>query len=683
MKKSIVTAFVLALSLAPLENLSSQELLTQAEVQLSKGNYQDALLLLNTQISKNPRDQKAYLKLANIQTKLGKVDLACATYAAVESMGLVSDEFHYEYGIALKMTAKYDEAINRFKLCKGSYKDLATKQIESCVYAKNLMNSEDGKKVMNMDINSELDEFGTTMYGNTLVFSSSKKPFMTETTGNQLADFSGIYACKTLMNGSASAILMEGKSFQNNMEAISISDNNRIVYSVTNNNSLSLNTRAKGSKLFVGNFNGHAIENSTEFTVNDQEASVYSGCLNEAGDMLVFASEMAGGFGGFDLYLTRLVDGKWSAPENLGPEINTPANELTPNYHNGILWFASEGLAGLGGYDLYTSFLSEGSFNTPLNMGVGINSSMDDLYPCVKNLVMYFSSTRNGSFDILRSPLSESHYTMNINANVIEDQLASIDVSEEDVPAAVEIGSAKGSGVRASEIFSNARRVSLREIVTKDRPVVFFIQLAAVGNVANPKADKFRTLLRYGNIYKVNAANGSKIRLGYFLERDETSRLLTKVKSAGFKDAFIVAQELNNDEMEILAAQNEYTSTYANTASSNPTTISTTPKPTVSSTNTSIETTPAPKARVENTSDRQYKVRLGAFEDPIWFDSKKVTDLGKLEQWTKGAWTIFILGGFNDFNAAEQARIQAINRGYTDSEVVIDNGGIIERIKKN
>ena len=58
-------------------------------------------------------------------------------------------------------------------------------------------------------------------------------------------------------------------------------------------------------------------------------------------------------------------------------------------------------------------------------------------------------------------------------------------------------------------------------------------------------------------------------------------------------------------------------------------------------------------------------------------------DLGRLEQWTKGAWTIFILGGYSNYDDADQARIQAINRGYADAEVVIDNGGIIERIKKN
>jgi tetratricopeptide (TPR) repeat protein len=681
MKKSIVTAFLFALSLAPLERLVGQELISQAEVQLSKGNYSEALLLLNNQISKNPKDQKAYLKLASIQSKLGKVDLACATYGAIESMGLVSDEFHFEYGVALKLIGKYDEAIAKFKLCSKDYKNSASKQIESCVYARNLINTEDSKKVMNMDINSEYDEVGPAIYGNNFVFSSVKKPFMTELTASQLADFSGIYASKSLMNGSASAILMEGKAFLNNMEAISITDNNKIVYSVSTSNSPEINQRAANSKLFLGSFNGHAIENIQEFTLNDKNASIYSGCLNLEGDKLIFASNMEGGYGGFDLYSSTLENGVWTTPLNLGSEINTNANELTPNYNNGILWYASNGLDGLGGFDLFTSFLSDDKFSTPINMGVGINSSMDDLYPCIKNLVIYFSSSRNGNYDIFRSPLSESHYTINFNAKVSEQVLASVEgltELEENIPAAVEIGNVK-SGKSISELLSNSRRVSLSEVITKEKPIVYFIQLAAVANNGTTKTDKFKQLLKYGNIYKVAVNNASKIRLGYFLGRDETDKLLSKVKGAGFKDAFIVSQELNNDAMEIIAAQNEYSSVEANKS----TTIINTPKPVVTKNNTTTTSTPVVKTRVESNSDRQYKVRVGAFEDPIWFDSKKVNDLGKLEQWTKGAWTIFILSGFSDFNGAEQARIQAINRGYTDAEVVIDNGGIIERIKKN
>ncbi|HMT00121.1 MAG TPA: hypothetical protein PKA12_15310, partial [Saprospiraceae bacterium] len=146
------------------------------------------------------------------------------------------------------------------------------------------------------------------------------------------------------------------------------------------------------------------------------------------------------------------------------------------------------------------------------------------------------------------------------------------------------------------------------------------------------------------------------------------------------KDAFIVEQELSTSDLELMLSQLDNINNAGNVNSapkSNPTVHNNKPKNDAHTGNFEY-TKPLPEV-----TDREYKVRLGSFEDPIWFDSKKVRDLGRLEQWTKGAWTIFILGGYSNYDDADQARIQAINRGYADAEVVIDNGGIIERIKKN
>lgn len=77
------------------------------------------------------------------------------------------------------------------------------------------------------------------------------------------------------------------------------------------------------------------------------------------GRHMVYASDMPGGLGGFDLYYSVFRDGKWSAPVNLGPEINTPANEYRPvlgidlKYENRFLIFSSDRSGGKGGYDLY------------------------------------------------------------------------------------------------------------------------------------------------------------------------------------------------------------------------------------------------------------------------------------------------------------------------------------------
>jgi hypothetical protein len=68
---------------------------------------------------------------------------------------------------------------------------------------------------------------------------------------------------------------------------------------------------------------------------------------------MLFASNRAGGSGGFDLWTSRLVDGRWSAPENLGPAINSSSNEFRPSTQLGVLFFSSDRPGGKGGFDLY------------------------------------------------------------------------------------------------------------------------------------------------------------------------------------------------------------------------------------------------------------------------------------------------------------------------------------------
>jgi len=101
------------------------------------------------------------------------------------------------------------------------------------------------------------------------------------------------------------------------------------------------------------------------------------------GNELFFVSDRDGGFGGYDLYkTTRQDNGTWSYPENLGPEINSPGNEKSPFIHTDsqTLYFSSDGLMGLGGYDIfYTKIDSAGHWSKPKNIGYPINSFDDDV----------------------------------------------------------------------------------------------------------------------------------------------------------------------------------------------------------------------------------------------------------------------------------------------------------------
>lgn len=84
----------------------------------------------------------------------------------------------------------------------------------------------------------------------------------------------------------------------------------------------------------------------------------------------------------YDIYFTvKEENGKWSTPKRLGPQINSEKDEKTPYIHpdNSTLYFSSEGHYGLGGYDIfYSKKNSEGSWDFAKNLGIPINTSLDD-----------------------------------------------------------------------------------------------------------------------------------------------------------------------------------------------------------------------------------------------------------------------------------------------------------------
>lgn len=93
---------------------------------------------------------------------------------------------------------------------------------------------------------------------------------------------------------------------------------------------------------------------------------------------LYFCSKQPDGYGGSDIYVShRRLDGHWSAPENLGPLINTIGDEAAPFIHadNQTLYFTSSGLPGYGGDDLFVSRkMPDGTWGKPENLGYPINT---------------------------------------------------------------------------------------------------------------------------------------------------------------------------------------------------------------------------------------------------------------------------------------------------------------------
>jgi outer membrane protein OmpA-like peptidoglycan-associated protein len=104
------------------------------------------------------------------------------------------------------------------------------------------------------------------------------------------------------------------------------------------------------------------------------------------GKTLYFSSDRPGGLGGYDIYNCILNEkGKWSAPENLGSQVNSSLNEIDPNLDEDgkTLYFSSDGksASGMGGQDIYyTQFQSASNkWSDPQNLGYPVNTTRDDI----------------------------------------------------------------------------------------------------------------------------------------------------------------------------------------------------------------------------------------------------------------------------------------------------------------
>ena len=112
---------------------------------------------------------------------------------------------------------------------------------------------------------------------------------------------------------------------------------------------------------------------------SDTISAVGHPAVSPDGKWLYFTSDMPGGYGGKDIWRVNLLD-KIGSLENLGPQINTPGDEMFPySRADSLLYFASDGHPGFGGLDIFKAHLnSTGDRWSVENMGTPVNSSFDD-----------------------------------------------------------------------------------------------------------------------------------------------------------------------------------------------------------------------------------------------------------------------------------------------------------------
>jgi len=155
----------------------------------------------------------------------------------------------------------------------------------------------------------------------------------------------------------------------------------------------------KGTDIMMTNRAGGTWSTPQKIKIfNDSTVSVAHPAISPDGQTLYFVSDSKKGHGGKDIWKATIANGECKFIEDLGPEINTPGDEMFPSVRaDGTLFFASNGHAGFGGLDIYKATPKKEGGWTVVNMGVPINSSGDDFGITFSGNEQkgFFSSNRN------------------------------------------------------------------------------------------------------------------------------------------------------------------------------------------------------------------------------------------------------------------------------------------------
>ena len=163
-----------------------------------------------------------------------------------------------------------------------------------------------------------------------------------------------------------------------------------------------VNDRSK-LNIYYSSLKDNTWEAAKPLALNNEKYSCGHPAISPTGNYIIFASNMPGGFGGTDLYISYLKSEKWTKPQNLGNLINTKGNEISPYIHdNTLLYFASDGHNGEGGFDIFSVYYSQFEWKGLKNIGYPFNSRFNDFGFIIDDELNngYFSSNRlNGGDD--------------------------------------------------------------------------------------------------------------------------------------------------------------------------------------------------------------------------------------------------------------------------------------------
>ena len=317
-------------------------------------------------------------------------------------------ETYYQYAQTLKTQGKYNEAnkqMDSFAKLKPN-DQRAISHLENPNYIPHLADKSKLFDVESTSINDEKQsDFGSFLSNNNILYFVSSRNSNAKEDSWTHQPYLDIYESIRNSDGSLSEpVPVKELNTPYHDGPITLSADGNTIFFARDGHSSGNSKKLKGKKVKIGQQgifkatkkDGEWV-NVQSLPINSNDYSVSHPSLSPDGKTLYFTSNMPGGLGDTDIWKVTINNGSYGKPENLGENVNSPGKEGFPFISDDqILYFASSGKQGFGGFDIFKIDLSKDE--KAVNLGKPVNTKSDDFSFSIntnKN-VGYFSSNRTG-----------------------------------------------------------------------------------------------------------------------------------------------------------------------------------------------------------------------------------------------------------------------------------------------
>ena len=350
----------------------------RADRLFERGDYLGALKLYQKDLEGDKaNDDKLKARVANCFFHLNDVVRAGQMYKSLNQDILGAEDMLF-YATTLQRSGEYDKALKLLNVVEemGGDMEAVDRLRASCEFATKMAKEKPVYAANKTNINFAGFSSGVTYYkGKGIIIAAPGTGEAADSRGYKLTR---LYQAIFSEDGKGGKMLPFGDGLVDKYHIGAVTftkDFKRIYYTKT----ILKKDGTSILKLLTAEDVDGEWKNIKELNINSDDYSCAHPALYRD-SLLFFVSDMPGGMGGKDIYMTTVNEEVCDDVINLGETVNTPDDELFPFIDaDGNLYFASNGHVGLGGLDVFvTRMNARGIWSEPQNMGRPVNSSMDD-----------------------------------------------------------------------------------------------------------------------------------------------------------------------------------------------------------------------------------------------------------------------------------------------------------------